>query len=169
MSQPPLSASSSDNLLYNLSYLSSVIHPVIILRLLEHRLFTPLFKKKSVTKVPSSQSATTATTLILNPTMGAAALGCLPTLPPFVESNKAKRSSQTSLEKPVNTGNLPSTGNANGPDPKDLSLVFSSTGNATRKWFWRTAEKNGPTNGNSVLQTINERTARRLSRTAPEK
>jgi hypothetical protein len=49
---------SSDSLLYNLSYLSSVIHPVIILRLLEHRLFTPLFKKKSITSNPPTSNHT---------------------------------------------------------------------------------------------------------------
>ena len=80
--------SSSDSLLYNLSYLSSVIHPVIILRLLEHRLFTPLFKKKAVV---TSNAPTVATPLPTNdtknpmvsitPNAGASALASIPTLP----------------------------------------------------------------------------------------
>ena len=156
MSQPPLSAS-NDNLLYNLSYLSSVIHPVIILRLLEHRLFTPLFKKKSITtNVPTGQSPMT-TTSPLNPLMGASAISCIPTLPPIIDSTKPKQNSQTSLERPIrkmtkdstnssllitsmqNVGNLSSpTTNTNlsdtseiltnsHPNPKDLSLLLNST------------------------------------------
>ena len=34
-----------DNLVYNMSYLTTIVHPLIIIRLLEHRLFTPLIKK----------------------------------------------------------------------------------------------------------------------------
>jgi hypothetical protein len=78
---------SSDSLLYNLSYLSSVIHPVIILRLLEHRLFTPLFKKKSVTSnpppiinpIPINENKNPV--LSLSPNIGASALASIPTLP----------------------------------------------------------------------------------------
>jgi hypothetical protein len=46
----------NDNLMYNLSYLCSIVHPLIILRLLEHRLFTPLSRKKteSTTTVPTT-------------------------------------------------------------------------------------------------------------------
>ncbi len=36
---------SSENLAYNMSYLTTIVHPLIIIRLLEHRLFTPLLKK----------------------------------------------------------------------------------------------------------------------------
>lgn len=38
-------ASKSDNLIFNMSYLTTIVHPLIIIRLLEHRLFTPLLKK----------------------------------------------------------------------------------------------------------------------------
>lgn len=34
-----------ENLTYNMSYLTTIVHPLIIIRLLEHRLFTPLLKK----------------------------------------------------------------------------------------------------------------------------
>jgi hypothetical protein len=37
----------NENLMYNLSYLCSVVHPLIVLRVLEHRLFTPLSRKKT--------------------------------------------------------------------------------------------------------------------------
>jgi hypothetical protein len=79
---------SSDSLLYNLSYLSSVIHPVIILRLLEHRLFTPLFKKKSVTSnppplvnpMPINENPKPINSTI-TPSIGASALASIPMLP----------------------------------------------------------------------------------------
>ena len=92
---------SSDNLLYNLSYLSSVIHPVIILRLLEHRLFTPLFKKKSVTSnppifpnPPSVIENKQHPTISVTPNIGASALASIPTLPK-PEILKRPRSSLT--------------------------------------------------------------------------
>jgi hypothetical protein len=44
---------SNENLTYNMSYLASVVHPLIIIRLLEHRLFTPLLKK-----TPAARNAT---------------------------------------------------------------------------------------------------------------
>jgi hypothetical protein len=79
---------SSDSLLYNLSYLSSVIHPVIILRLLEHRLFTPLFKKKAavtsnapILSTPLSANEMKNQILSLTPNVGASALASIPTLP----------------------------------------------------------------------------------------
>src|SRR5256885_2318714 len=75
---------SSDSLLYNLSYLSSVIHPVIILRLLEHRLFTPLFKKKSVTSNPpiiTNINEHKNSNLPIQPNIGTSALASIPTLP----------------------------------------------------------------------------------------
>ena len=37
----------SNNLEYNMSYLCTLVHPLIIIRLLEHRLFTPLLKKSN--------------------------------------------------------------------------------------------------------------------------
>jgi len=78
---------SSDSLLYNFSYLSSVIHPVIILRLLEHRLFTPLFKKKSVTSNPPvltnpiQINENKNPIISLTPNIGTSALASIPTLP----------------------------------------------------------------------------------------
>ncbi|CAF0747680.1 unnamed protein product [Adineta ricciae] len=92
--------SSSDNLLYNLSYLSSVIHPVIILRLLEHRLFTPLFKKKAVTSnpppavIPQQAADTKPTNATITPNIGTSALASIPTLPK-PEPFKRQRSSLT--------------------------------------------------------------------------
>ena len=100
---PSAMINSSDSLLYNLSYLSSVIHPVIILRLLEHRLFTPLFKKKSVTSNPPAPAQPInpiqinepkGPNSILTPLIGTSALASIPTLPkpdPF----KRQRSSLT--------------------------------------------------------------------------
>lgn len=85
-SAPSATMNSSDSLLYNLSYLSSVIHPVIILRLLEHRLFTPLFKKKATTSNPPTvnlipNNENKPTTIGLTPYIGASALASIPTLP----------------------------------------------------------------------------------------
>jgi len=91
----PILMNSSDNLLYNLSYLSSVIHPVIILRLLEHRLFTPLFKKKAVTSnppinlnlppppstIPSANTTVENKTPSISVTPNIGALASIPTLP----------------------------------------------------------------------------------------
>lgn len=89
---------SSDSLLYNFSYLSSVIHPVIILRLLEHRLFTPLFKKKSATSNisafsnPFSNNDTKNPTISLTPHIGTSALASIPMLPKL-DPVKRQRSS----------------------------------------------------------------------------
>ena len=91
---------SSDSLLYNLSYLSSVIHPVIILRLLEHRLFTPLFKKKSVTSNPPVSTPLPVNddkpvNVSLAPKIAAVALvSAIPTLPkpdPFKRQRNSLR------------------------------------------------------------------------------
>lgn len=72
---------SSDNLLYNLSYLSSVIHPVIILRLLEHRIFTPLFKKKSAKTTPTNISKNNQNNnIIVTPNIGISAPTPIPVL-----------------------------------------------------------------------------------------
>ena len=91
---------SSDSLIYNLSYLSSVIHPVIILRLLEHRLFTPLFKKKLVTSNPPppsnpwSNAENKQPPVSILPQIGTAALVSIPTLPK-PDACKRQRSSLT--------------------------------------------------------------------------
>lgn len=39
-----------------MSYLSTIVHPLIIIRLLEHRLFTPLLKKSTNTRATPSVS-----------------------------------------------------------------------------------------------------------------
>ena len=44
-----------DNLTYNMSYLTTIVHPLIIVRLLEHRLFTPLLKKTN-SRAPANNS-----------------------------------------------------------------------------------------------------------------
>ena len=94
---------SSDSLLYNFSYLSSVIHPVIILRLLEHRLFTPLFKKKAVTSNPPVSTNLIQTnenknfqslSSSITPNIGASAIASIPTLPK-IDPLKRQRSSLT--------------------------------------------------------------------------
>ena len=160
---------SSDNLLYNLSYLSSVIHPVIILRLLEHRIFTPLFKKKSILTNPSTTSSN-----VHFPSM----ITTLPRPETLIQQRH-------SLTKPIKrlTRQTPSASIAcgqpnlqinplseltlNSTNPTDLSLLLqannSSTGNSnqpTRKWFWRNSEKaiqtNLPNDRNPLLQAIVE-------------
>jgi hypothetical protein len=178
-SQPPTSPTlsstminSSDNLLYNLSYLSSVIHPVIILRLLEHRIFTPLFKKKSVTTnqptLLNENKNNNNSTITSN--IGASALSFIPILPQSEQRNSITKSSQPNFDKnrKVSRG-TPSTSISGGTtssqlvpnndlssnviNPTDLSLFLSSqtTNNSnqnpmasttTRKWFWRNSEKN---------------------------
>jgi len=91
---------SSDSLLYNFSYLSSVIHPVIILRLLEHRLFTPLFKKKAVTSNPPISTnpiqINENKNLIssITPNIGASAIASIPMLPKL-DPLKRQRNSLT--------------------------------------------------------------------------
>ncbi|CAF3485478.1 unnamed protein product [Adineta steineri] len=103
---------SSDNLLYNLSYLSSVIHPVIILRLLEHRLFTPLFKKKAVTSNPPPPpipnpiqiNETKTVNPTITPNIGTSALASIPTLPKL-DPFKRQRSSLTKDTFSSNTTN----------------------------------------------------------------
>ncbi|CAF0909879.1 unnamed protein product, partial [Brachionus calyciflorus] len=45
------------NLRFNMSYLCTLVHPLIIIRLLEHRLFTPLLKKSN-SRAPTSLSLT---------------------------------------------------------------------------------------------------------------
>lgn len=49
-------ANKCDNLIFNMSYLSTIVHPLIIIRLLEHRLFTPLLKKTTNTRATPSVS-----------------------------------------------------------------------------------------------------------------
>ena len=136
---------SSDSLLYNLSYLSSVIHPVIILRLLEHRLFTPLFKKKSVTSnpppttnpLPSSENKTSISSL--TPNAGASALASLPTLPkpdPF----KRQRSSLTK--------DVPSTTN-------DRSSLLTKFTHSTYDKHRKVAKGNNLSTSSSGISSMN--------------
>jgi hypothetical protein len=63
------------NYTFNMSYLTSVVHPLIIIRMLEHRLFTPLLRKTNSRAVnsnslflPSSRAQTTTTTTTAPPT-----------------------------------------------------------------------------------------------------
>ncbi|UJR13521.1 hypothetical protein I4U23_000535 [Adineta vaga] len=96
---------SNDNLLYNLSYLSSVIHPVIILRLLEHRIFTPLFKKKSVTTNPGnlSNDSKTINNGVTSPIINTALNTSIPTIPRseilFQQGNSTTKYSQSTIDK----------------------------------------------------------------------
>ena len=168
---------SSDNLLYNLSYLSSVIHPVIILRLLEHRIFTPLFKKKSVlTNPPLPTNPSNENLLTINTSL-------------FIGISSVSKSDmqiqqRDSLTKPagktsrgtpntsisgVTTTSLQLATNhdlsANPTNATDLSSLFHPTvannpSLTTRKWFWRNSEKNIQPNisndRNPLLQAIVE-------------
>ncbi|CAF1176350.1 unnamed protein product, partial [Adineta ricciae] len=95
---------SSDNLLYNLSYLSSVIHPVIILRLLEHRIFTPLFKKKSVITNPPvlTQDQKPLSNNLASTNITTSVLASIPTLPRPETLFQQIKCSQSSLEKARN-------------------------------------------------------------------
>lgn len=65
---------SEANLIFNMSYLSTIVHPLIIIRLLEHRLFTPLLKKTTNTRAtPSvSLSMSAACSNAIGATLGAA-------------------------------------------------------------------------------------------------
>ena len=160
---------STDHLLYNLSYLSSVIHPVIILRLLEHRLFTPLFKKKAVGSVPSVPTNlldARPPLVVPSPHMGASALGCLPMLPPLDVSTEKRNSLGNSRKTSRGTPNASISASTPAPEssvtsnnPTDLSLLLTPLTNSavnsnttTRKWFWRNSEKN-----NTQSSSINER------------
>jgi hypothetical protein len=167
--------SNNDNLLYNLSYLSSVIHPVIILRLLEHRLFTPLFKKKSATIIPPFTSHLNEHKTNITPNNGASALASIPTLPrPDIlnqprNSDKHRKISRgtpstsisgvTTTSSQIATNNDSSIGIAN---PTDLSslLTTNNSNQTTRKWFWLNSEKNVQSNisndRNPLLQAIVE-------------
>lgn len=220
---PSAMLNSSDSLLYNFSYLSSVIHPVIILRLLEHRLFTPLFKKKSVTSNasafsnPFSNNDTKNPTISLTPHIGASALASIPMLPKLDPVKRQRSSlskdnttndraslltkfthstydkhrkttknavSNTSISAVSSgnsqistTSNLPvsSTPSSVGPNSNELSLLLAATiapppstnltattnnSNQSRKWFWRSSDKNLqshlPNDRNPLLQAIVE-------------
>ena len=145
---------SSDNLLYNLSYLSSVIHPVIILRLLEHRIFTPLFKKKSI---PSNSKLPQVTT-------------CFPRLsrPDVLMQKRSSftKSNSKGIRVTPNTSITGATTNSSQlitnnelsltmSNPTDFSLFFhsptamNSSNPSTRKWFWRNSERNNQVNTSS--------------------
>ncbi|RMZ95519.1 1-phosphatidylinositol 4-5-bisphosphate phosphodiesterase epsilon-1 [Brachionus plicatilis] len=73
-----------DHLYYNMSYLCTLVHPLIIIRLLEHRLFTPLLKKSNSRK-PSSFS------LLAN-------LKSIPTSTSFPSNNKLADSNEKALK-----------------------------------------------------------------------
>jgi len=171
---------SSDNLLYNLSYLSSVIHPVIILRLLEHRIFTPLFKKKSIQPNPPILSNNnTNNNIILTPNIGTSILASIPTLPrPYTllqqrnSLTKITRATpSTSISGVTTTSSQLAANNdlsSNMINLTDLSLFLHpiSTNNSnqttttTRKWFWRNSDKtiqsNIPNDRNPLLQAVIE-------------
>jgi hypothetical protein len=185
---------SSDNLLYNLSYLSSVIHPVIILRLLEHKIFTPLFKKKSVLTNPPILSNNN-NNMIQTPNIGTSALASIPTLPrphtllqqrnSLTKSNqKISRGTINTTTSGVTTTNLQLVTNndlsSNIINSTDLSSLLSpttTTNNSnpttttTRKWFWRNSEKtiqsNIPNDRNPLLQAIVENDSILLSGSVP--
>ena len=162
---------SSDNLLYNLSYLSSVIHPVIILRLLEHRIFTPLFKKKSIPTNPPLQT-NPHFPIIMNTT----ALVAIPTLPrpdtlnqqrsSLAKTKNISRGTPSASISGVPTNSQTVVNNDLVSNPTDLSaLVYPTTTNnnsnqTTRKWFWRNSEKSIQPNilndRNPLLQAIVE-------------
>jgi len=187
---------SSDNLLYNLSYLSSVIHPVIILRLLEHKIFTPLFKKKSVLTNPPILSNNNNNNMILTPNIGTSALASIPTLPrphtllqqrnSLTKSNqKISRATINTTTSGLTTTNLQLVTNndlsSNIINSTDLSSLLSpttttnnsnpTTTTTTRKWFWRNSEKtiqsNIPNDRNPLLQAIVENDSILLSGSIP--
>jgi hypothetical protein len=170
----------SDNLLYNLSYLSSVIHPVIILRLLEHRIFTPLFKKKSIPTNPLILSNNN-NNIILTPNIGTSILTSIPTLPrpdrlvqqrnSLTQTNRkiSRGTPSTSISGVTTTSSQLATNNdlsSNMINSTDLSLFLNpiSTNNSnqttTRKWFWRNSDKtiqsNIPNDRNPLLQAVIE-------------
>ena len=138
---------SSDNLLYNLSYLSSVIHPVIILRLLEHRIFTPLFKKKSIpTNPPNARPPPIVPTLSTIPRPDL----LLQKRSSFGKSN-SKITRVVPMTSTVTNNNSPMTTNNELPsnliNPANFSLLLTNNSNQTmRKWFWRNSDKNYPLN-----------------------
>lgn len=149
---------SSDNLLYNLSYLSSVIHPVIILRLLEHRIFTPLFKKKSI---PTNQKPSTivpTVSTIPRPDL------LIQKRSSFGKSNsKLGRVAPTTSNVTNNNSPLPINSElpTNLVNPANFSLLLTnSSSQPMRKWFWRNSDKNYPLNvpndRNPLLQAIVE-------------
>ncbi len=157
-----------------------MIHPVIILRLLEHRIFTPLFKKKSIPTNPLILSNNNNNN-ILPTNIGTSALASIPTLP-RPETLVQKRNSLTKSIRKISRG-TPSASissaqivtnnelSSNMINPSDLSLFLYpiTTNNSnqsapppptTRKWFWRNSEKsiqsNIPNDRNPLLQAIVE-------------
>ena len=201
---------SNESLIYNLSYLSSVIHPVIILRLLEHRLFTPLFKKKSITKNPTSLKNLLPTNENKKPVSatttnkGTTALTAIPTLPMSELSKRQRNSSMKEnisstandrsslltkftqstydkhrkvLKSGTTNTSLPGIMSVNSQLPANiypsitsatpfsLPMTTSTTNNSnpsstTRKWFWKSSDKNAQSNmiseRNPLLQSIVE-------------
>jgi len=148
-----------------------VIHPVIILRLLEHRIFTPLFKKKSVTINPPI--VINDNKITIPPSIGTSALASIPTLPRpdtlLHKMNSITKSSQSNCEKnrkihratpsgsisvvstissQLSTNNDSTSTMIHSTDISSLlSATSTNSSNSsattnTRKWFWRNSEKN---------------------------
>ena len=148
-----------------------MIHPVIILRLLQHRIFTPLFKKKSVPSNPpvplsDSKNSNTIISTLPRPEQRNS-------ITKFDKNRKISRGTpSTSIS--VGTANSQLVQNndltSNMINSTDLSLLLSpQTSNnsnpnppstTTRKWFWRNSEKTIQTNlsndRNPLLQAIVE-------------
>ncbi|CAF4119024.1 unnamed protein product, partial [Rotaria sordida] len=130
---------SNDNLLYNLSYLSSVIHPVIIIRLLQHRIFTPLFKKKSSNINSTIESNKNISTLNKSDKIYKTRSTPTPTRTTSI-SNKIIKNPQLTINN-------------------DLSSIITNNSNqsTTRKWFWKNYEKSNQLNDrNSLLKNFIE-------------
>jgi hypothetical protein len=92
---------SEANLIFNMSYLSTIVHPLIIIRLLEHRLFTPLLKKTTNTRAtPSvSLSMSAACSNAIGATLGAQSTVAIPLPAPPSASVPSTSMSQNSFLK----------------------------------------------------------------------
>ncbi|CAF5050617.1 unnamed protein product, partial [Rotaria sp. Silwood1] len=157
---------SNDNLLYNLSYLSSVIHPVIILRLLQHKIFTPLFKKKSHFNNSSNQT----NDYLLNSNNDTSILSSIPTsninhkIIQQQQSNSLIKYSKSINDKDYQINeNQRTTSISN--NQSDLSSIKTNNSNqpltttttTTRKWFWKNSDKVNELNDvNPLLKNIGE-------------
>ncbi len=156
-----------------------MIHPVIILRLLEHRIFTPLFKKKSILTNPTIPPIINNPIFVSN--LGTSILTPIPVLPrPDVLAQKrnsltktnrktSRGTPNTSISGATTTTNSQLTANSDLPlnpiNPTDFSSFLHSTtmnnpNQPTRKWFWRNSDKsvqsNTPNERNPLLQAIVE-------------
>lgn len=81
-----------NNLEYNMSYLCTLVHPLIIIRLLEHRLFTPLLKK-------SNTRESTSFNLFGN-------FKCIPTSTSFPSNNQLFDSTDKTLKPHQNRNSI---------------------------------------------------------------